>query len=76
MTLLLSDKQLSLKHEITKSLMKIVLGDKIWTKKERNENFEKAVDVYLYKQYGKKIAEPPKKVFGMECDNENTQERF
>ena len=55
--------------------MKIVLGDKIWTKKERNENFEKAVDVYLYKQYGKKIAEPPKKVFGMECDNENTQER-
>ena len=56
--------------------MKIVLGDKIWTKKERNENFEKVVDVYLYKQYGKKIAEPPKKVSGMECDNENTQERF
>ena len=67
---------LSLKHETIKSLMKINLTDKIWTEKEKNEILETAVDVYLSKQQGKKIAEPPKKVSRMECDNENTQERL
>ena len=56
--------------------MKINLRDKIWTKKEKNEILERAVDVYLSKWQGKKIAEPPKKVSRMECDNENTQERL
>ena len=56
--------------------MKINLSDKIWTEKEKNEILERAVDVYLSKRRGKKIAEPPKKVSRMECDNENTQERL
>ena len=54
--------------------MKTNLSDKIWTEKEKNEILERAVDVYLSKQRGKKIAEPPKKVSRTECDNENTQE--
>ena len=74
--LLLSDKRLSLKHETIESLIKINLSDKIWTKNEKNEILERAVDVYLSKRGGKNIAEPPKKVSRMECDNENTQERF
>ena len=74
--LLLSDKPILLKHETIESLMKINLSDKIWTEKEKNEILERAVDVYLSKQRGKKIAEPPKKLSHMECDNENTQERF
>ena len=56
--------------------MKINLSDKIWKEKEKNEILERAVDAYLSKQWGKKIAEPPKKVSRMECDNENTQERL
>ena len=76
LTLLLSNKRLSLKHETIESLMKINLSDKIWTEKENNEILERAVDVYLSKRRGKKIAEPPKKVSRMECDNENTQERL
>ena len=76
LTLLLSNKRLSLKHETIKSLMKINLSDKIWTEKEKNEIFERAADVYLRRWRGKKIAEPPKKVSCMECDNENTQERL
>ena len=76
LTLLLSDKQLLLKHETIESLMKINLSDKIWTEKEKNEILERAVDVYLSKRGGTNIAEPPKKVSHMECDNENTQERL
>ena len=76
LTLLLSDKQLLLKHETIESLMKINLSDKIWIEKEKNEILERAVDVYLSKQRGEKIAEPPKKVSRMESDNENTQERL
>ena len=34
LTLLISAKQFSLKHKTTKSLIKIRLRDKIWTKKE------------------------------------------
>ena len=45
--LLLSDKQLLLKHKTIESLMKINLSDKIWTEKEKNEILERAVDVYL-----------------------------
>ena len=56
--------------------MKINLSDKIWTEKEKNEILERAVDVYLSKRRGKKIAEPPNKVSRIECDNENTQERL
>ena len=74
--LLLSDKRLSLKHETIESLIKINFSDKIWTEKEKNEILERAVDVYQSKQGGKKIAEPPKKVSHMECDNENTEERL
>ena len=54
--------------------MKINLSDKIWTEKEKNEILERAVDVYQSKRQGKKIAEPPKKISCMECDNKNTQE--
>ena len=50
LTLLLSDKQLSLKHETIKSLMKINLSDKIWKEKEKNEILERAVDAYLSKR--------------------------
>ena len=74
--LLLSDKRLSLKHETIESWIKINLSDKIWTEKEKNGILERAVDVYLSKWGGKNIAEPPKKVSRMECDNENTQERL
>ena len=56
--------------------MKINLSDKLWTKKEKNEILERAVDVYVSIWRVKKIAEPPKKVSRMECDNENTQERL
>ena len=49
LTVLLSDKRLSLKHETIESLMKINLSDKIWTEKEKNEILERAVDVYLSK---------------------------
>ena len=73
-TLLLSNKRLSLKHETIESLMKINLSDKIWTEKEKNEIVERAVDVYLSKRRGKKIAEPLK-VSRMECDNENTPKK-
>ena len=66
---------LSLMHETIESFMKINLSYKICTEKEKNEILETAVDVYLSKQHGK-IAEPPKKVSRMECDNENTQERL
>ena len=59
-----------------RELDEINLSDKIWTKKKKNEVLERAVDVYLSKQRGKKIAEPPKKVSRRECDNENTQERL
>ena len=52
------------------------MSDKIWTEKEKNEILERAVDVYLSKRWGKKIAEPPKMVSHMECDNENTEERL
>ena len=74
LTLLLSDKRLSLMHETIESLMKINLSDKIWTEKEKNEILERAVNVYLSKRGGTNIAEPPKKVSRMECNNENTQE--
>ena len=76
LTLLLSGKRHSLKHETIESLMEINLSDKIWTEKEKNVILERAVDVYLIKRQGKKITEPPKKVSRMECDNENTQERL
>ena len=52
------------------------MSDKFWTEKEKNEILERAVDVYLSKRGGTNIAEPPKKVSHMECDNENTQERL
>ena len=41
--------------------MKINLSYKIWTEKEKNEILERAVDVYLGKRRGKKIAEPPRR---------------
>ena len=56
--------------------MRINSSDKIWTDKEKNEILERAVDVYLSKRQGKKIAEPPKKVSHMDCDKEITQERL
>ena len=56
--------------------MKINLSNKICTEKEKNEILERAVDVYLSKQWGKKIVQPLKKVSRMESDNENTQERL
>ena len=59
LTLLLSDKQLSLKYETFESLMKINLSYKIWTEKKKNEILERAIDVYLSKWQGKKIAESP-----------------
>ena len=76
LTLLLSDKRLSLKHKATKSLMEINLSDQIWTEKEKNEILERAVDVYLSKQQGNKIAELPTKVSHMKLDKENNQERL
>ena len=76
LTLLLSDKRLSLKHKTTKSLMEINLSDQIWTEKEKNEILERAVDVYLSKQQGNKITELPTKVCHMKLDNENNQERL
>ena len=76
LTVLLSDKRLSLKHETIESLMKINLSDKIWTEKENNEILERPVEVYLSKQRKKKIVETPKKVCRMKCENENTQERL
>ena len=74
--ILVSDKRLSLEHETIESLIKINLSDKIRTEKEQNGILERAVHVYLRKWGGKNIAEPPKKVSGMECDNENTQKRL
>ena len=76
LTLLLSDKRLSLKHKTMESFTKINLSDKIWTEKEKNKIFERAVDIYLSKRRENKIAEPPNKVSRLECDNENTQERL
>ena len=76
LTLLLSDKRLSLKHKTTKSLMEINLSDQIWTEKEKNEILERAVDVYLSKQQGNKTADLPTKVSHMKLDNENNQERL
>ena len=76
LTLLLSDKRLSLKHETIESLMKLNLSDKILVEKEKNEILERAIDIYVGKRRRKKVAKQITKVSRMERDNENIPERL
>ena len=76
LTLLLSDKRLSLKHETIESSMKLNLSDKILVEKEKNEILERAIDIYVGKRRRKKVSKQPTKVSRMERDNENIPERL
>ena len=49
LTLLLTDKRLSMKHATMQSILVININDKIWTETEREDIFSLAVDKYLQK---------------------------
>ena len=50
LTLLLSDRRLRLKHKTLEEIMIIKINNKIWTKAERNEIIESALNKYLSKR--------------------------
>ena len=61
LTLLLTDKRLSMKHATMQSMLIININDKIWTETEREDIFSLAVDKYLQKRRSKQMSEPPQK---------------
>ena len=61
LTLLLSDKRLSMRHATMEQVMMININDKIWTSLERESIITAAVHKYLAKQRLKRVDGPPKK---------------
>ena len=63
LTLILSDRRLSLKHKVINDIMLIKGNDKIWSPEEKTQLMERALDIYLSKRRVTKVldVEPPQK---------------
>ena len=70
LTLLLSDRRLSMNHSIIQDLITINLSDKNWCDVERDEILEQAVEKYLKKRRTTSLSELPTKRIRLD-DDEN-----
>ena len=61
LTLLLTDRRTSLKHDITAKLMFICTNDHLWDEEERSSILENAVNIHLEKIRRKAIDLPPQR---------------
>ena len=74
LTLLLSDKRLSMKHVTMQQLMLINLNDKNWCEAERDEIIERAVEDYLEKRRSTRFEEPEQKRMRFGDENVSDEE--
>ena len=61
LTLLLSDKRLSMSHKTMKDVILININDKLRSDVERNDIIKMAAEKYLSKRRTKRLLEPPSK---------------